>query len=275
MKKNTLYFLIIITTLFSCEYQFRGFRFSNFNNTPVEKLAKAVKNENIKKIRNEVLNKKVDINYKDDKYEQPLLSLAILNNKKKSFIELLKLGADPNLYDSECDSPIILAIKYNSNCDLFFIENLIKYKADLTPGFYKKCSFVYSFDPLIETISNFEDENNEQCLFDILQLISNNIENLDLNEFNDAENFKHNIVYYCLAFKNISALKYLVVDLKYKVPDSIFVDGLVLMEYYPGYKNLKEILSNKDFIFEYSNYREKARIDLLKYLVKNKGNGTD
>ncbi len=266
MKKIIIY-ITLTFVIFSCEYQFPGFRFSNFNNTPVENLAKAVKKENIKKIRDEVLSKKVNINYKDNKYEQSLLSLAIVNNKKESFIELLKLGADPNLYDSECDSPIILAIKLNNNCDLFFIENLIKFNADLTPGFYNKCNL--SLDPLLETIENFNDENNEDCCFDILQLISNNIKDLDLNEFNDAENFKQNIVYYCLKSRNISALKYLIVDLKYKVPDSIFVDGLVLWEY-SGYTNLIEILDNKDFIFKNSKYREKARRKLLKFLKQGR-----
>ncbi len=47
--------------------------------------------------------------------------------------------------------------------------------------------------------------------------------------------------------KNINALKYLIVDLKYKAPKEIFIDGTVLYNHDEGYVSLKEILTSKYF----------------------------
>ena len=55
-------------------------------------------------------------------------------------------------------------------------------------------------------------------------------------------------------------------DLKYKVPEQIFIDGTVLLNF-KGYKSLEEILNNRSFtISEYNKYKEKAKNEILDYL---------
>jgi len=261
-----IYFLVFIFLIFSsCENRIKGFRFSNFNDTQAEILAKAVKGNDIRKIREEILDKKIDVNFIDKKYGWHLLSLAIANNKKKSFKQLLELGADPNLYGSNCESPLILAI--NMNLDLYFLKTLLVYNANVTPHFFlNKCDF-FAYDPILETILNFNDKNSYKYGLKVLRLLTKKVENLNLNEFNNSKNYEHNIICFCLKTRNISALKYLIVDLKLKIPEKIFIDGTVLLNSY-GYMSLKEILQNKTFIFEHSPYREKAKQEILAYLNK-------
>ena len=76
-------------------------------------------------------------------------------------------------------------------------------------------------------------------------------------------------IYSLSTIRNLSALKYLIVDLKYKVPKEIFIDGTVILNSY-GYKSLKEILENDEFVFKDSEYTEKAKKEILAYLNENK-----
>ena len=92
-----LFFLICIV-ISSCEHQIPAYRFSNFESSEISNLALAVKNNDIKAIRYEVLDEKAKINLTDGKYYKSLLALAIANDKKEAFKELLKLGANPNYY---------------------------------------------------------------------------------------------------------------------------------------------------------------------------------
>jgi ankyrin repeat protein len=210
----------------SCEYQNPAFRFSNFYESPAENIAKAIDKNDTEGIRTEILEKKVNINFKDEKYEMSLLSLAIVNNKRKSFDELLKLGANPNIENTYCGNPLNSAITYNKNCDLYYIKRLLNYGADITPRLFEKCNF-FSHDPIIETIHNYSDEEKVECGLSILKVLTSKLDNPDLLfMYNNAKNYQANIVYNCLSTqKNISALKYLIVDLKYKFPKKIFIDG--------------------------------------------------
>jgi hypothetical protein len=253
----------------SCEHQIPAYRFSNFESSEISNLALAVKNNDIKAIRYEVLDEKAKINLTDGKYYKSLLALAIANDKKEAFKELLKLGANPNYYSvNNCFSPMITAIRLNENCDLFFIKELLKYDVNLNPGFFKICNIGH-YDPLLDTIMFFN--GNEQCCIDILDLLITKLGEIDLNDYNDDENYMQNIVYFCLSTRNLNALKYLIIDLQYKVPSKIFINGTVLSGLYDveAY-SLKEILSNKNFTFNKDlKYIEKQRKEILDYLNKN------
>ncbi|MFY7936930.1 MAG: hypothetical protein ACOVOQ_06120 [Flavobacterium sp.] len=79
MKKLLL--LFFISNFCSCnfEQEIPGFRFDNFENTPIWDLAKAVRDGDIDEIKNQVLNKKVNIDYQESYFGMTLLSLAIVN----------------------------------------------------------------------------------------------------------------------------------------------------------------------------------------------------
>lgn len=254
----------IIFLLLSCTHPESGFRFSNFKGSSNEDLSIAVKNQNIEEIRSLVKNDKKRMDVGDSKYGIPLISVCIANNKKKSFLELLRLGANPNQYNENCITPLITAIRLNKDCDLFFIKNLIENEASLDLDLSDKCSFTY--DPLREIIRAFNNELEEECCLKILKLIDEK-QKIDLSKFNDSENYRKNIVFYCLKVRNISVLKHLIVDLKCKFSEKVFIDWTVLDGAY-GKISLKKILNDKEFIFKKNKYVEKAKKELLDYLNK-------
>ena len=269
MKKIHLY-LISILFLCSCEYGNPAFRFSNFYDTQAETITKAIKKNDTKKIREEVIKKQANVDFIDEKYEVSLLALTIAKNRKKSFETLLELGANPNINNSYCVSPLITAIRYNNNCDLFFVKKLLEYDAEILPDFFKKCNS-FTHGPIPETILHYNDEGKIKCGLEIIKILATKLDNPNLlYEYNNPEEYHENIIYNCISTnKNLSALKFLIVDLKYKVPEEIFINGTVLLNY-DGYKPLTEILQSREFRFENSPYREKAKKEILTYLDGSK-----
>jgi hypothetical protein len=265
--------IILIATCFfvlvSCENTNPAFRFSNFKGTQAESLSRAIESEDINTIRYEVIQKKVNVNSEDTKYETSLLELAITNYKKEAFEELLKLGADPNIENFQCESVLISAIRYNDNCDLYFVKRLLENGAEINPRFFEKCNY-FSDEPICETIKWYNDDCDIECGYKILKLLTSKLNDTKiLSQYNNSKDYQQNIVYNCLSTgQNIRALKYLIVDLKYEVPEEIYIDGTVLFDYDYGFKDFKEILEHEEFIFEDLD-REKAKNDILSYLENN------
>ncbi|UPT70290.1 MAG: hypothetical protein M0D53_14485 [Flavobacterium sp. JAD_PAG50586_2] len=84
MKKILLLFILSLS-LTSCasEFEMPGYRFTNFENTEIWDLAKAVSDDDDAKIRELIKLNKLQIDFKDPKYQQTLLTLSIVNKKKK------------------------------------------------------------------------------------------------------------------------------------------------------------------------------------------------
>ena len=265
MKKKILCILSVLVFI-SCEFRKPAHNFSNFYGTSAENIAKAIEREDVNTIREEITQKRVDINFIDKKFEISLLTLALTNNKKEAFEELLRLGANPNISNSYCGSPLISAIRYNKDCDLFFVKKLLDSGADINPRFFNKCND-FTHDPISETILHYNDERKIECGLDILKELTTKLENPNLLfQYNNPEDFHENIIYNCInTNKNLSVLKYFIVDLKYKVPKEIFIDGTVLLNY-DGYKNLIEILQSREFNLEKSEFRRNAKNEILDYL---------
>ena len=275
MRKILVFGFFAVFVFISCKYDNHNpaHRFSNFYGTSAEKIVKAIEENDIKTIREEVLNKQVSVSFKDEKYEISLLTLAIANNKKEAFEELLKLGADLNISNSYCGSPLISAIRFNYDCDLFFVEKLLENGADITPMFFDKCNN-FTHDPMSETILHYNNEIKIKCGLEILKVLAEKLDNPNLlSQYNNAEDYHESIIYNCInSTKNLSALRYLIVDLKYKVPKKVYIDGTVLMGYH-GFKDLKEILKHREFDLKKSEFRRNAKNELLSYL--RNGNDTD
>ena len=263
--KNITVIILCFFVLISCENSNPAFRFSNFRGTQAEALSKAIEDEDINVIRHEVKQKNVNVNFEDEKYEVSLLELALTNNKRDAFEELLKLGADVNIENSSCVSPLISAIRYNDNCDLYFIKRLLDEGAKIEPKLFEKCNY-FSNDPIVETINYYY--YNQECGLKILKLLTSRLNDKDLLfKYNDSINYQANVVYNCLStLKNINALKYLIVDLKYKVPKEIFIDGTVLNMYDEGYVSLKKILTSKS---ENGSEKEKKLINEILLFLEN------
>lgn len=99
-----------------------------YQSTPAWTLAKAVENENIEIIREEVLQKKIDVDCMDPLYGKTLLMMAIYNRKYESARTLLLLGANPNHHDTyQGKTPVIDAA---GNDDPKYLKLLLDYKGD-------------------------------------------------------------------------------------------------------------------------------------------------
>jgi hypothetical protein len=254
---------ILFLTLNSCSAnELPGFRFDNFKETEAYDLAIAVKNDNTLEI-SKIINKNNKLlEFKDPYYNMTLLSLSIVNQKKDSFIKLLQLGANPNMisgFDNDC-TPFTNAIEYSKDCDLFFIENLLKYKADVNKTInYSSNGFEKKNTPLFLAIDTY-DENANFCS-EMIYLFDNYSLNL-LNYSNET------IIFNCLFSKNMKALRFFIIEKKIEIPRLIDTNGLSI-ENQKKY-SLIEILNLDEYKFDFYKENEIAKKDILIYLLKNK-----
>ena len=99
-----------------------------FQSTQARTLAKAVEEGDIKIIKEEVVQKKVAVDFQETQYSQSLLMLAIINSEYNTVKMLLELGANPNLHDTFIgETPVIVAAK---NDDPKYLKLLLDYKGD-------------------------------------------------------------------------------------------------------------------------------------------------
>ena len=99
-----------------------------YQNTQAWNLAKAVDAEDILKIKEEVTNRNVNVDYKDPRFGSTLLTIAIENSKYESVKTLLDNGANPNIGDSyRGTTPIIQAA---ANDDPKYLALLLNFKGN-------------------------------------------------------------------------------------------------------------------------------------------------
>jgi len=103
-----------------------------FRDTPNWALAHAVQQEDTARIHEIVQSGKVDVNFKEPKFGQTLLILAIANGKLNSVAALLKSGADLSVRNLNDDQAIHEACKFPDlrKHSAQMIEVLISYGAD-------------------------------------------------------------------------------------------------------------------------------------------------
>ncbi|SMC55574.1 ankyrin repeat domain-containing protein [Chryseobacterium sp. YR221] len=144
MKKIGLYILLL--AIISCnkidkdkkvdKNKLLGADYRLFQDTPAWGLAKAVWDNDVEKIDEEVKKNPKVLDYQERKYGKTLLHLSSYNDNYKAFKELLRLGANPNIADSShCTSPLIEVVE-SSKDKTQYVEQLIKYKANVN---YVEC----------------------------------------------------------------------------------------------------------------------------------------
>lgn len=100
----------------------RGYDYRLFQKTPAWELAKAVWDDDFKRINELTKKNKNLINYQDPKFGQTLLFLTMWHNQKETFKLLLSLGANPNIHDTyDGTSLIIEACKERLNIEFVMI----------------------------------------------------------------------------------------------------------------------------------------------------------
>ena len=102
-----------------------------FQSTPAWELAKAVQDEDEKKI-NEIIAKSPSlVNFQEPKYGNTLLKLTVMNQQLKSFKVLLENKADVNIHNTyDGISALIEACSFKKY-DTKFVELLLQYGADV------------------------------------------------------------------------------------------------------------------------------------------------
>lgn len=152
-----------------------------FQNTPAWELAKAVQDENEKKIDEIVSKNSKLINYQEPKYGNTLLMLTIMNQQIKPFKSLLEKKADINIHNTFDGTSAIIEACGSKYYDIKYAEILIQNGAnvnDIETGERKKGNST-RVTPLIEA-------SKTGLLELVALLISNGADVNYINEFNQS-----------------------------------------------------------------------------------------
>lgn len=157
--KNLIFLLAILPMgVIGCGYQSKdttknmiieqlNFKFNLFDNSKVEELAGAIKNQDTTKMR-KILEHTPDIvNFQESKKKNTLLILSVIYNLKQETEILLHYGADPNLLNIYNQSAMFYGFSSNDapdNCDLTIPKLLIKYGGNLNYTDLKSCETLIS-----------------------------------------------------------------------------------------------------------------------------------
>ncbi len=255
MKPFKIIFLLAFIIHISSCAQRSGFgeayQFSLFNNTPNEKLAEAVKNEEVETIKRLAESGKYDLNFQEPRFGRTLLMLAVGNDKLNSVKALLKEKADVNKRDSFNLSPILEATKYIplKKNTAGILKELIKYGANVNDTSFNR----RDNDTLSMTVPLSEATSNLLCT----KILIDNGANIYFRNENIY------MVWYELffnGFENILVARYLIVDKKFPIPSPI--EGGVKGRSPDIFSLLSKINVGTD------SASQKAAQDILEYLKK-------
>ena len=99
-----------------------------FQNTVAWELAKAVEDEDVPKIKEEITKKTVNIDFQEPRFGSTLLMLAIRNSQYEITKTLLELGSNPNTSDSYRGGSAVICAANNN--DPKYLELVLKYKGN-------------------------------------------------------------------------------------------------------------------------------------------------
>ena len=231
MREQQSKYLLIFFLAFSsiyCNQYLPGFDFQLFDNAPVSELSKAVEDQNTLRIEEILKDTAVKIDYKEKRFGNTLLMLAVANNKKESVKSLLYFGADPNLksdYDSETAVMVACNNYHAMGCDTEILKELIKYNGDINaiqnyieddgPDFQRRIQIT----PLMRAIAT------GKCLAFIKYMVNSGA---DINKYTDEET--DGPIPFALLFGHYEIAKYLIIEKKANIPQYCLIrnqDGKV------------------------------------------------
>lgn len=264
--KNFIVIVLLSTVLSSCGFNLEqtAYNFDNFKNTPLWELAQAVRADDGDKVQEIVKKNKLDIDLRDSEYNQTLLALSIANNKRSAFLALLKAGANSNKLIGEQDSStsFIYAIWMVDNCDVFFVEDMLKHGANPNlqiknprPGYYFQNSY-----PLLVAIGR-NDNHAEDCV-NLIRLLVDNGADITICFKQSFSTLCDGVITESLSTNSMETLKYFVIEKKITIPDTVIIYGEVNESTKQAF-GLKEVLKSKDF--EYKDFEDElGKVDRSK-----------
>jgi hypothetical protein len=271
--------LILAFVLNSCGFNLeqKVYNFDNFKETSLWDLAKAVRADDPIKVKQILKDKTLEIDLKEPKYHQTLLALSIQNYKRNAFLELLKAGAKSNelVGNSKYATPFIYGIRNVEDCDLFYVENMLKHGAD--PNFeIKNPEREYYFDnsfPLLVAIGK-NDNNANDCL-NLIKLLVDNGADINVCYQQSDSDLCEGVIAYSLISNSMETLKYFVIEKRITISDTVFISGFDKSDQ-KAY-GLREMLTTEQY--KYDDFESetgkhdrsqmrKTRDEILEYLDK-------
>ncbi len=252
---------ILITTIIFfiplLSYSQLGYSFKQFENTPVHDLAKACDFNDLEAINDFMRDKLYDADYGEEKFGQTVLMVAVMNNKHKVIETLLKNGANPNKRDKRNLTVLMrhMSVNYNGvECDVKTTKLLIQYGADINAICDNKDTVTYE---VIRTTA-FMLACESDCLANIKYLVAQGV---DINKSVGGEG--NCAITNALIQDRIDLVKYLIIDLKAKIPPYCLVSKNGDTTTVLGMLRL--------LIFTIGSKEHKVKMEIVSYLNTNYG----
>lgn len=260
--KKIFFVFFIVSKVAAGQFYAPGFDFALFDNTPGQDLARAVEKQDTQKIFQLVRVEKANINYREAKFDQSLLTLALFNGKYNSVAKLLELGADPNLVSThENCTPFLSACEYfNHNSNMAdILRLLIQYGANVNYVQFEKIKQPSGSEVVLKRTALIYLCN--YGTLDCVKLLIENGAKLDIYP-KDGE---HSIIYEASLNARFDILDYLLIEKKVPIPEYCVIQ-------LPGTKKerkitLREIVENWKRLMD--NHQKKLQSEILQFLKQN------
>jgi ankyrin repeat protein len=209
-------FILMLSIYCSCKHYLPGYNYKLFKDTPIYSLAKAVESDNLSEMIRLVKEEKMNVNYREPKFGNNILMLAIVNQTKETVQTLLNLGADPNLRNSYSnDTSLTVAIKYMDNCNLNKVKLLVEHGADVNTR--KKYSREATYESYNETALSLA-SSKKKCIDLVKYLVDKGA------HVNDTLYYKgYGAITSALIHNNLDVVLYLIKQPSTKIPDIVYI----------------------------------------------------
>jgi hypothetical protein len=197
--------------------QMEGYSFDLFKGTPVEKVAIAAKHNNLKNILFFLKDTNIDLEYRDKKWGQTILMVAVMNNKHKVIEALLQGGANPNTLDFMNLTALMrhTDVSFNGRrCDIKTTKLLLQYGANLNLECnFKRTEETKEMPYALYQTTAFISACGSECLAHIKYLV---YMGADINQWVGDESS-------CalskeLIHERMDVVRYLLIDLNARIP---------------------------------------------------------
>lgn len=218
---------VLLFALIACENRRStiyspGFDFALFRRTPVWELAGAVEADDTARLRAAIVAAPGNIDYQEAKFDNSLLTLAVVDNKSLAAKMLLEFGANPNLRSADNNlTPFLAACQYFDYNFKDWRENWRKVLALLIAhgaNVNDSQRTIQHNGPYADTVTNTAlDYVVRFGPVDVVRLLLDNGARLDIYPKNGPKSILFRATY------NLDVLRYLLIEKGVPIPDYIVI----------------------------------------------------
>lgn len=255
-KVAIISFFLIINI--SCNRELPGLNKKLFSNTPVQSVAEAISNNDLRTLREILIKRNEMINFQESKYGNTVLMFAVANGKADAIEILLDNRADPNKqspYDNS-NAMTLAAEDYPQTCDTNIMHKLIKHNANV--NVIQHINRIYEngmhtdikITPLMTAAKN-GCMNMVRCLVD-------NGANIDLYVYYQG----YSAITTAIIADNLDIARYFIIEKKASIPKYCYIRALGKEE--EKRMSITDLLIEKEYDKSDPNY--KLKVEILNYL---------